>query len=447
LLLWRVEVGAEQAAALGRRPFSDRRGPLPLYPSGKPLIARAPVRTSHADQPDDPDDPVRLLIRKAYARRLEGRNLTAIRPEDAPTARALLLGLIDRVTGRLNVLAAAHQEQAAKLSALITDALAFDASPEGERLRRHKNSCDRTLHRTIATFLKIRKEVEIPECDTTDPEDAGYQSDRRQWSVTGQTEADESSPIEPTAGNNGDRQNEPTADDVRDRQNEPTGDVDDDLQNEPTAGAHDPANDLDAAYREAVEAVLACIRDPGAGSQSINMAGLEKAIVANAREIHRQEELETARREFYDRDPKYRVDAYQPTAARPGGLGTGLPPGTGLLTPPPPRWARVSCPPPWFNVTGDQNSGPKRESRHGSNQGNTPGMVQMVATQGNTPDSERRDRRAPQPPNERRVTAELVSALTCEVLPWFEPGRRTARESRGKGLTYRASGSPEHRHL
>jgi hypothetical protein len=49
----------------------------------------------------------------------------------------------------------------------------------------------------------------------------------------------------------------------------------------------------------------------------------------------------------------------------------------------------------------------------------------MVATQGNTPNSERPDRSAPQPPNKKCLTAELVSALTCKVLPWFEPGPLT----------------------
>ena len=74
-------------------------------------------------------------------------------------------------------------------------------------------------------------------------------------------------------------------------------------------------NDVDAAYREALKAALAGVRDPANGSPTINLARLERAIVANARELHRLDALEKARRECYDRDPKYRVHGNQPGAA------------------------------------------------------------------------------------------------------------------------------------
>ena len=72
---------------------------------------------------------------KAYARRLEGRNYTAITPADAPAARAVLLGIVDKAIRRLNLLATTHQERDAQFVALSVHALAFDDTPEGERLR------------------------------------------------------------------------------------------------------------------------------------------------------------------------------------------------------------------------------------------------------------------------------------------------------------------------
>ena len=51
--------------------------------------------------------------------------------------------------------------------ALDLQTLAFDATPDGERLRRHYAACDRALHRTIATFLKLRKAAAIAGSNTT----------------------------------------------------------------------------------------------------------------------------------------------------------------------------------------------------------------------------------------------------------------------------------------
>ncbi len=186
----------------------------------------------------------------AFLKTIQKRTLESMRPKGAAAARALLLGMIDRVTGRLNGLASAHQKQAARRSSLIAEALAFDASNESERLRRHKNACDRSLKSTIATFLKIRKEVEFPEYDTTVPEETGHtlaiafedESDEDPLFVNPGPDFTPDFPFfpvwaaqnEPTDGSDADRQNEPTADDGT-RQNEPTEYAVRDLQNEPTA--------------------------------------------------------------------------------------------------------------------------------------------------------------------------------------------------------------------
>jgi hypothetical protein len=92
-----------------------------------------------------------------YDERLRKRNLKAIRPKDAEAARAMLLALVDRAMDRLRPLEEANRIKEARLDALRADMAAFDDSTEGERVRRHAHASDRGIHRTLATFLKIRK--------------------------------------------------------------------------------------------------------------------------------------------------------------------------------------------------------------------------------------------------------------------------------------------------
>ena len=63
-----------------------------------------------------------------------------------------------------------RDDRDARLAALHLQTLAFDATPDGERLRRHHDACERGLHRTIATFLKLRKAAAIAGSNTTEPE-------------------------------------------------------------------------------------------------------------------------------------------------------------------------------------------------------------------------------------------------------------------------------------
>jgi len=211
---------------------------------------------------------------QSYEKRLRARDLDAIRPADATAARAMLLGLVDRATSRLRLLAAEHRIQDDKLAVWRTQAAAFDDSAEGERLRRYATACDRSLHRTFADFLKIRRDGATPEFDILEPVDAAsspviaangqhlqngptrsYAEDARIESLVdgifrdaGIGLDDDDFPDlqnEPTDDGcqdlperlTGDDveylQNEPTGDDALDLQNEPTGDGDQNLQNEP----------------------------------------------------------------------------------------------------------------------------------------------------------------------------------------------------------------------
>jgi hypothetical protein len=46
--------------------------------------------------------------------------------------------------------------------------MGFDASNEGERLRRHAAGCQRAMHRAIDTIIKMRKNLETAEIDTSE---------------------------------------------------------------------------------------------------------------------------------------------------------------------------------------------------------------------------------------------------------------------------------------
>jgi len=223
---------------------------------------------------------------QSYEKRLRARDLDAIRPPDPTAARTMLLGLVDRATGRLRMLAETHRIRDDKLARLQTQAVAFDDSKEGERLHRYATACDRSWHRTYADLLKNRKDRTTPEFDILEPVDAApwpavavndrdakdgptghdapqrlqneptlsYQRDARIESLVdgifrdagiGLDDDDfEGLQNEPTGSVGQDLPERLTGDDVDDFQNEPTGERAGDLQNEPTGeGAGDLQNE------------------------------------------------------------------------------------------------------------------------------------------------------------------------------------------------------------
>jgi len=105
-----------------------------------------------------------------FQARVRARNLEAQRPADATAARAQLLALVDRKLDRLSMLADQRLAFEDAMNALKPDIMGFDDSIEGERLRRHMGACARAMHRAIATIIKMRKDLEIPEIETTEGE-------------------------------------------------------------------------------------------------------------------------------------------------------------------------------------------------------------------------------------------------------------------------------------
>ena len=83
-----------------------------------------------------------------------------------------------------------RDDRDARLAALHLQTLAFDATPDGERLRRHYDACERALHRTIATFLKLRKAAAIAGCQ--------YHLTEREYAGTAPVDPRPSAPCSPS---------------------------------------------------------------------------------------------------------------------------------------------------------------------------------------------------------------------------------------------------------
>jgi hypothetical protein len=89
-----------------------------------------------------------------------GRGIEKLRPKDAAAARQALYAIIDRATAQIALNDEAHRVRAEINDSLAADRLAFDDSPEGERLRRFDLACGRVLARSLDSLLKLRRAPE-----------------------------------------------------------------------------------------------------------------------------------------------------------------------------------------------------------------------------------------------------------------------------------------------
>ena len=78
-------------------------------------------------------------------------------PEGQAVAPSALLKLVERMTARLETLAAGHRKRAEAEAAQQVALLSFDPSNEGERLRRYQSSCSRSLFRSFDTLIKLQR--------------------------------------------------------------------------------------------------------------------------------------------------------------------------------------------------------------------------------------------------------------------------------------------------
>ncbi len=92
-----------------------------------------------------------------FVERLEARDAWRDKPEEAEVARAALLELVSEQEERLETLLAAHLERE---SAADPDALGFQDTAEGERLRRYQIACNQTLLRILETLRRRHREAD-----------------------------------------------------------------------------------------------------------------------------------------------------------------------------------------------------------------------------------------------------------------------------------------------
>ena len=105
---------------------------------------------------------------REYRRRLEGRQVDQLRPQDPAAARATLRAIVEKAVIRLAAKLEVHQARAALEAAEAVDRLSFDESVEGERLRRFQLAGQRALLRTVDSLRKLRRD-EPPQPTEGDP--------------------------------------------------------------------------------------------------------------------------------------------------------------------------------------------------------------------------------------------------------------------------------------
>jgi len=201
----------------------------------------------HVIEPNDRDDPffdisydMQPVDYKRFRERLARRNVESMRPTDAAAARALLLALVDRKIDRLDGLATDRLVFDDAMNALKTDIMGFDDSIEGERLRRHMATCERAMHRTIATIIKMRKDLETPEFDPIEDESAesgdGHPARQPVWAVENEPPSDATNPdLQNKATAAGDEPQDPAAPHVQDQEDVDYNNVDFGPEDRPTA--------------------------------------------------------------------------------------------------------------------------------------------------------------------------------------------------------------------
>ena len=91
-----------------------------------------------------------------YEEFLKLRNYSALAPHDSSAARQMLLDIIDRASAAVQDKAGLLREVAEIDARSAAHRLSWDDTPEGERLRRYEQTCNRAWSRMLDLLLKIR---------------------------------------------------------------------------------------------------------------------------------------------------------------------------------------------------------------------------------------------------------------------------------------------------
>jgi hypothetical protein len=93
---------------------------------------------------------------RRFMHRLKVRPWKALRPKTGGEARQKLAEVVDKEIARLERIVAGHQRRAELYAEKAALRLAFDASDEAERLRRHERACSRDMFRSLNELVKLR---------------------------------------------------------------------------------------------------------------------------------------------------------------------------------------------------------------------------------------------------------------------------------------------------
>jgi hypothetical protein len=111
-----------------------------------------------------------------FCQRLRGQH-GLLNSHDKAQERATLVSVIDKVIAGVKEKLALAEAREVKDAAIEADCLAFDDSPEGERLRRYELAAHRKFLRTIDAFTKLRKAGFEPELDSENVDENNFPAD------------------------------------------------------------------------------------------------------------------------------------------------------------------------------------------------------------------------------------------------------------------------------
>ncbi len=104
-----------------------------------------------------------------YRERLLGRRLREAKPRSKEHAREVLLGIVDAAVGRLEEDERQNRRRERELAALLPEMMLFDASAEGEWVRREQGKATRSIVRITERFRKARRRGETLSAEPPKP--------------------------------------------------------------------------------------------------------------------------------------------------------------------------------------------------------------------------------------------------------------------------------------
>jgi hypothetical protein len=153
-LSWQSQDKLRAVRLLGKQPLDapDEPAVWLIYVASNMVDPRCDSPFSELEQEFAPDSPDYVR----FVNRLEHRPWPALRPQNDAEARQKLEEIVEKATARIGKILAAHEKRAQLYAGKAASRLVFDASDEGERLRRHQRANARDMFRSLDRFTMHR---------------------------------------------------------------------------------------------------------------------------------------------------------------------------------------------------------------------------------------------------------------------------------------------------